>query len=188
MNMYPRLKETVELYFETKRRVFEIESISAVSPLHQAYVNNIRHSLDHVMSGLMSEINGNNSECALKQFDEAHAHIGNLGPDAHQYIAGVMLENLTKSIESAGFFGKAGKAKSQLDAAIGHYSRGRELRTPDVEQSMQQFKNCIVICKDAILEIEQPTRREVFKFWLGFLGGGGLIGITALILKLLGIL
>jgi hypothetical protein len=127
-------------------------------------------------------------EKALSQYADAHGHISNLGPDAHQYIAGVMLERLTSHIEQAGFFGETGTAKSQLSVAIDHYTHGRTLRTGEPEQSMEQFHQCISICKEAMLGISLPTKKEVVRFWTGVIGGGGVIGTIVIVLKILDVL
>ena len=185
--IHPTLQNVVSAYRECKERVLIIENVSAVSPLHQTYVNNIRHTLDHIMAGLQSELDGD-ADKAVIQYNDAHSHIANSGPDAHQFIAGIMLKKLTSAIREAGFFEEIGNAKSQLSIAIDHYTHGRKLRTSDPEQSMDAFQQGIMICKDALMGISHPAKKEVFKFWMGVIGGGGIIGIIVIILKLLTVL
>jgi hypothetical protein len=50
-DIHPKLQEVIDQYFDRKSKVLNVENESAVSPLHQAFVNNIRHGLDHLMEG-----------------------------------------------------------------------------------------------------------------------------------------
>ena len=53
---------------------------------------------------------------------------------------------------------------------------------------MEQSVNCITICKEAMLEIQRPSKAEMWRFWFGLAGRGGLIGVVVTVLKILKII
>lgn len=187
-DIHPKLREIIDLYFEAKEKITSIESKSAISAIHLRYVEDVRHALSHILTGLKLEQDASTIGEAEKQYASAYDHLSNLGPDSYQYIAGVMLDRLKKRIEKAGFFGEVGKALNLQSTAIEYYTRARQLRTPNPAQSMELFRKCVSTCQEAVGGIAFPTRKEVVKFWLAVLGGGGVVGILVIILKILKVL
>lgn len=187
-DIHPKLKQTIQLYFTVKGQIESIESQSALSAIHLQYIDNVRHTLDHIMAGLRAEQDPARAGEAEQFYTDAYVHLSNLGPDSYEYIAGVMLSKLKSRIEDAGFFGEVGKALNLRRTAADYYTRGRELRTTDRARSMEQFDKCVSTCQDAMLEIKFPTRKEIIKWWLALIGGGGIVGILVVILKILKVL
>jgi hypothetical protein len=162
--MHDKLKRAMEQYFHVKRLVLELEGFTALSSLTPRTFNDVRHTLDHILTGMNLEMTSDYSG-AEYHYTQAYEHLREYLLNAYEIIAGRALAKSYDKIKSAGTLTRVGKAWNLHNEAITHYNIGRELRTADPEVSLTHLRTAAELTIQARLEVEEATLGHRFMLW-----------------------
>jgi hypothetical protein len=183
MESYPKINSIIDEYLWAKEQITALEGSAAHSSIHARTVDNIRHTLDHVLVGLsLTGSPDNNPEKVAGQFDEAYLHILNYAPNAAEYLAGRSLKNARGAIASAGFFGKTENANKLYQRALDNYNMARLKRTESPREAVGLFKLSIEDATKAYMATERMPWSLRVALW------ALLVSVIGLMLQVLGLL
>lgn len=157
---HPLLKEIFDVYYITEKNKHYIENKTAIVMTNAKYVENLRHSISHLMEGLKLEFESGDAEKINEQFTHAKKHLNDLDVNGYEYLAGLLLTRVREAIERAGFFVNINNAEPLHQEALDHFEMGRNTRTENKEKAMQCFGNTIDLCQQALRVISPIHRRE----------------------------
>jgi len=122
--MHQKLQEIAEQYARVKQLVIDLEGDTAISGLTIRTVNDIRHTLDHVLIGvaLEAEADEENADKIEHHYAEAVGHLENYLVNSYETISGKVLAICRERIDTAGPFTRIAKAKNLFKEAVSHYT------------------------------------------------------------------
>lgn len=154
------LKTLVEEFEVVERHKHHLEGKTATTMVNVKFIENLRHSYSHLMTGIKFQYSSEPPEKVADQYKIALNHLRNLDVNGYEYLAGVMLKRLRSKIEISGYFVDVGKANNCFEEAAGKFELGRSARTADKEQAMAAFESCVDLCQEGLREVVPTTKAE----------------------------
>ncbi len=177
------LVKLTEEYAKVEKHKHHIEGKTATTIVNVKFIENLRHSYSHLITGIKFQFKNEPPEKTLEQYKTALTHLKNLDVNGYEYLAGVLLKRLKQKIESSGYFVDVGKANNYFDEAVSKFGAGRSARSEDKEAAMTCFESCIDLCQDGLREVIPSTRAEKTRLSLATVSL--IVAIIALLVVLL---
>lgn len=182
--MNPKLSEVADRYARTKKLLSDLESETGYLSLTTRTVNDLRHTLDHILRGIAHEQSGDNRQ-ARYLYEGAVEHLREHELNSFENVAGMALRETRLRLEGAGFFSDAAQALGLQEEATKSYSLGRQLRTEDSEASLAHFRKAAGLSLAARRQIKPaPPWRRFLLWWTVLLGLATLVNIVLGLLQL----
>lgn len=162
--MQSLLVEIAEQYIANKARLHALEGKTAIMSLTARTVNDQRHTLDHVLLGVLANSRGDEGE-AEYMLRQAKEHQRESILNAFEIIAGKALSEAQSALEKAGIFNSTGNSKAYFDQATQFYAYGRDARTADQEAALGHFENAAVKAIESRFAIGDTSPARRFRFW-----------------------
>ena len=162
--MHPKLSELADRYDRTKGLLSDIESETGYLSLTTRTVNDLRHTLDHILKGVALERNGE-LEQADYLYSGAIEHLREHTLNSFENVAGMVLKATWKRLEEAGFFTDSAQAFDLYRRATRSYSLGRQTRTEDEDASLAHFRQAARLALEARKMIKPEPRWRRFVVW-----------------------
>lgn len=179
--MHPKLSELAERYARTKQHLTDLESATGLLSLTTRTINDIRHTLDHVLRGVTYEESGDR-ERASYLYEQGAEHLREHALNSYENVAGRSIKKTREMLEGAPFYRSQERAVELYNRAVSYYSLGRQRRTEDESASLDQFKSAAVLAIEARQYIEHAAPYQRLRLWLTILGA--LTGVAALLIAL----
>lgn len=179
--MHPKLAELASRYARTKQHLTDLESATGLLSLTTRTINDIRHTLDHVLRGVAREADGD-SQQAEYLYEQGAEHLREHALNSYENVAGRSIKETRERLQGAPFYRSQDRAVELYDRAVSHYSLGRQRRTEDEDAALSQFKSAALLAIEARQYIEHAPPYQRLRLWLAIVGA--LTGLTALAIAL----
>jgi hypothetical protein len=169
-----QIKDYLNLFDKSSKTIMELEDIAATSAINFKYANNIRNSLAHLtiaVSALFETPPDHNKN--VKNFNDAIHDVENLSVDASELLAGEYLGEAKETISRRGILKKSLAVDKIIEQALNQYTKGRTIRTDNVEQANECFKNCINLCFKALSSVELVPKGKIITWIIALIAALG---------------
>lgn len=164
------LIEFARIYQESINAIRNIEDKAAISALNYSFFNNMKHSLEHLTAAIIHA----SSKPQARNKSEDHIYsaisdLNNLTIDAHEYIAGMKLDETKRHMMKGISLSERKKAKELFAQAVFHYTEGRNKRAANPHEANEHFTKTVELCIEGMLSVKPITTRQWITLLLMFL-------------------
>ena len=164
--MHDDLKGAAEDYERIKPLILALESRTALSSLTARTLNDIRHTLDHLLIGIqMESVAAADAEGARYHYSQAREHLREWAINSYEIIAGRALQTSRQRLLAAGSLSRARQAWESHNDAVKHYDAGRADRTADANGSLVHFQKAAELAMQAAAEVPASQPGQRFLMW-----------------------